>query len=433
MDQSPVAEGVPTAPVGVPADTKAPRARRVRGVLAIVFVVLTAIAVLATTLSVWSRRTILNNDEFTSTIHDVVDDPRISDALARYVTDQVTAAIDPQQVAQNLLPAQASALAGPLANAIDQFVFTRAQQVVSSDAFINTFTGIVSRAHAAAIRLLEDKPVSGVQVEGDRVVLNLLPAIADVLRSIGADGLVTRLQDLPAFGGDQPPPEQVQQIQSRTGRQLPENFGQITVFETDKVSQAQEALKLFNRLVILAIVLTIVLIGATLLISTNRRRTAVHLGVGVALAMALAWVVTRWAQDKLIDIVSKPRPDGIDVGAATRAATDAFLDGLRTIILVVAVLAVIAVIAGFLAGPSNTAVRIRAFTARTARAAVPEGAAARFAAAHRDGLRIAIAVLGVVLLWAIGLGVPGIVTTVVVVAGGLVAVDALAKRAPAPA
>ena len=94
------------------------RRSRARGFATGALVVVASFAVLASSLALWSRRTLLNSERFTDQVGDVIDDSRVQDALATFLTNEVVSAIDPQAVAQRLLPDQASGLAQPLAIAI---------------------------------------------------------------------------------------------------------------------------------------------------------------------------------------------------------------------------------------------------------------------------------------------------------------------------
>jgi hypothetical protein len=402
-------------------------------------VVIASFAVLASSLALWSRRTVLNSEKFADQVGDVIDDPRVQDALAAFLTNEVVTAIDPQQVAERLLPDQASALARPLAVSLEQLVRRQADELVSSADFQDRFVGLVERAHRAALQLLEGNEVRGVSIQGDEVIINLVPVIADLLRRIGADGLVDRLATLPAFGGDEPPSEQVQAIVDRTGIQLEPDFGQFTVFSSTALTDAQNALELFKKLTVLLVIVTALIIAATIALSPTRRRTIVQLGIGVAAAMVLAYVIVRWVQNRLVDRVAEARSDradGVDVVGATKAITGAFIDNLGLVVIVVTVLGIAAAFVAFIVGPSSTAVSIRGHASQLAGRASTSGASSKsgeFIQTHRDGLRFTVVIAALVVLLWLGLSLGGLITALLVAAIGLLAIDwFVRRRQPAP-
>ena len=127
--------------------------------------------------------------------------------------------------------------------------------------------------------------MAGFELQNGTVVLNTLPIVADVLRLLGADGLVDRAAQLPAFGGDEPPPEQIQRLADALGIEIPPDFGQIEVFSSDDLQSAQDALELFRQLVVAILVATLLLVVLALVVSTRRWRTVAQLGIGVAAGM----------------------------------------------------------------------------------------------------------------------------------------------------
>ena len=112
---------------------------------------------------------------------------------------------------------------------------------------------------------------------------------------------------------------------TRSGRDLPDDFGQLVVYQSDRIAQAQASLEQAQRAVVFAkratwvvIALTVVLLVAALLVAADRWRAAFMLGLGVIVAM----VITRGAVERVVaaapDLAEKP---------AGRAAIDSIVGG----------------------------------------------------------------------------------------------------------
>ena len=209
-------------------------------------------------------------------------------------------------------------------------------------------TQIVERAHSRAMDLLQGDGLSGAisAVDGE-VTVNLLPLIGRGL---------TRLQDLgyfddleiPDLSAEGDPDAQIAELEQATGRDLPDDFGQLVVYQSAQLADrqaslesAQQALALAKRAVWVLVMLTTVLLVATVLVARNRWRAALWLGLGGVVAMVITRSVVHRVMEEAPEIAAEP---------GGRAAISAIVDGASTslrrlaaVILVVA--AAVAVLA----------------------------------------------------------------------------------------
>ena len=174
--------------------------------------------------------------------------------------------------------------------------------------------------------------------------------------------------------------------------------------------EAKQALRLFNDLVILAIVLTAVLVAAALLVSVRRRRTALWLGLGSLFAFVAARVIEAQLEKAVVDAVKTQGG-----AAVARSVLSSAVESLNGFFVWVAVAGAIVAVAAVLAGRPSWLEAIGRGVAQLFGVAsdlsTPDTGAGRWMAAHLDLLRIAgIAVAVVVLLF-----VTGSLTAVIVV------------------
>ena len=123
-------------------------------------------------------------------------------------------------------------------------------------------------------------------------------------------------------------PQQVADIEAALGRQLPDDFGQLVVYQSDQIAEAQsslqraqEAAAFARRAFWVVIALTVVLLVAAVVVAADRWRAALFLGLGVVATM----VLLRSAVDRVVE----QAPDVADRPGA-RAAIASIVGGAAT-------------------------------------------------------------------------------------------------------
>ena len=411
------------------------RKGRVRGVLAVVGVVMSCVLLLAACLGVFARRSFLKTDNFSNRAGELIDDPGVQSALSAYLTEQLNQLIDPQAILQDALPDRAQILAIPLSGAVEGFIGDQVSTFVASDTFAQLWKTAVSTAHREVVRVLEgDTPL--LEESNDQIVINLLPVINSVLAQIGEQSpdIFGRSVDLPTITVDDVPDAAREAIGDALGITLDDNFGTFTVYDDGALSSAQEAVSLADKLVWVLVVLAPLAILATLAVSPRRRRTLLQLTVGIALSMVLLRRLVFLFQKDLLDYVRIERNV-----PAVEATSQAFLDPLTNAALWVGIGALVIAAIATLTGPYPWAVRLRrgvVDTGRTVGTAVVNGsqdpATIEWVGANIDRLRIGGAVVGLVLLWWLDLSWLGLLLLALLVGAYELVVHRLAEQAGEP-
>jgi phosphoglycerol transferase MdoB-like AlkP superfamily enzyme len=242
-------------------------------------------------------------------------------------------------------------------------------------------------------------------------------------------GLFGGRLDIPPVTDDAgDPSQQIQQLAERLGRELPPDFGQIPVFTSDSLEEAQQALKLVRRGAILLLIVTLILVVVTILLSTNRWRTVAQLGIGLAIAMLVMIFVARWVDRRIKDIITNP-----DAVPSARAITQVFTDSLQSVAVLLLVIGIVVALVGFVFGRSDAAARVRASAARTAAragGAVSTGSPfTAFVVGHAAAVRLGAVAIGAVILWWSGFSTGGAVVALIVTAVLLLVIELLIRRA----
>jgi hypothetical protein len=377
---------------------------RGRSIAAGVVGVLAVVCLLATTIAVWARVTLFNSDKVASIVGDALAQPDVDAALAEYITTQLFTAVDVDAAVSNVLPSSLTRLEPAIAGGIETVVERGLTTALGTEEVQELLTNLVRRAHEAAMRLLQgDGLVDGISVVNGEVQLNLLPLFARALTLLQNVGLFSNVQ-VPDLTRSGDPSEQIAELESALDRDLPPDFGQLVVYQSDRLADAQaslqsaqDALAFAKRAMWALIGLTIVLIVVALLLARNRWRAALLLGLGAIVAMILARTAINRVVDEAPDLVTS---------AGARAAVSSIVGDIgaslrRTVGLVLVVAALVALIALF-----------RRHWRRS------------------DLVAVGAVVAGIVVLGLLGLTIGGLVLAIV--AAGVV-VFALNRWWPAPA
>jgi hypothetical protein len=380
------------------------RAVRTRGVVAVALVVVTSILFTVSVTAVWARRNALNTDRYVQTIGPVAQDVRVQRALARYITDQAMSAIDPEELFKSALPERGQILAAPLTSALRGFVNDRVDAFLATDTFSRLWVQINEVAHERVVDVLNGDLPPSLQVQGNDVVVNVIPVLNQVLARIGeaSPEIFGRTVNLPTVTVDEIPQDAIQKVERALGRDLPENFGQFTVFDASKLQQVQDTVALFNKLVVVAVILAVVLFALTLWVSPRRRRTLLQLMVGIALGIVIIRRLGLRLEDDVVELVKPENRDAVQV--IVGAFVSSLLDATAWILGIAAVIAAVAL----LTGPYGWARALRRGTVSGAQAAVgaarsainrqPDDPVVAWVGAHREVLQAGGIVVGILAL-----------------------------------
>jgi hypothetical protein len=321
---------------------------RARSIVAGVLGVLAILVLIVTTVAVWARATAFNSEKVAGIVGDAIAEPEVQAALADYVTEQVFTAVDVDAVLSSVLPDALTRLQPVIAAGAQTAVDRGLTRLLASPDVQALLEEVVERAHSRAMQLLEgDGLVDGITVVDGQVTVNLLPLIGRGIAQLQNLGLFSDLE-LPELTASGDPDEQIAELSSATGRDLPPDFGQLVVYESDRLADAQASLESAQRIVVLAkravwvlVGLTVVLIAATILVARRRWRATLLLGVGGAAAMILTRAAVRRVVDEAPELAVRP---------GGRAAIDAIVSGASTGLLRLAGLFLLLAIAATVLG-----------------------------------------------------------------------------------
>jgi hypothetical protein len=374
--------------------------RRVRRTIAAVLAGLTAVLLVLSVVATWTSRTALDTDKFVDRVGPVVQDPTVRAAVATELGDELVKVLDLQNRITPVLPDNLRFIAGPLSSGANNYVRQAVTKFVDSDAFVQLWYTALRVAHTQVVHALTGSSKS-VQVVNGKIVINLIAVIGQVVDQLQSD--------LPALIGtavaqhipDNLPLDQIRNlVQNVLGVQLPADFGMIPVMDASTLEAAKTGVKVVNLSVILVLLLSLAAFVLALVVSVDRRRTLVQIGLATAVLTVIVFFVARTFTDQAVNGVgdSTLRP------AVTAAVRELFssLRGWAWLLLWSSL--VLAAVA-YLVGPGRGARAIRGWavgagrwTSRQARTVRENEGWATWTARYLDPLRIGGAVVALVLL-----------------------------------
>ena len=391
-----------------------PKPRQGRRWLSITCAVLAGIMLLASVVTVWARRTMLNTDQYVATIAPLAEDEDIQNAVAARVTDAVAEELDFESIAEEALPEDAAVLAGPIASGAESLVNEVVVGVVQTQAFERIWEDANRLAHESVVKILTGDSDEGdlVSTAEGKIVLDLAPLADQVLELLGD-----------TFGTDL--------TSSVDTEDLPIEF---TLVESADLADAQDALKLFDTISWLTLILAVAFLVGAVLLAEQRRLGVRRLGLAIVISMVLAGLMYTFARNEYVSGVAElPNPD------AAKAVFDILTRFLQRAIRALLVLGVLTLIGVWVTGPSGTAAKVRAWwdtllgRASDAGADREVGPVPLWVEAHERSLQIGVAVLTVLMIatWTrpTGLVILFIAIVALLIAAGIRLVAEVARRA----
>lgn len=263
--------------------------RRGRRFATSVLTILACIGMLASTLGIWVNRTVFDAQRFSRTAAAAMTDPVVATALSDYIADQVLLVADERLALEERTPRLLRPLVRSTQEGLHDTISERAAELLASDGAETLLREALVRAHHVFMQVLDG--------HGDIVRLNLLPFISSALIALQDRSILPASLRIPEFSERGDPQEQIAELERIARHPLPATFGQLVIYRGDAASKAgpmvvtaRYAIEVFHRALWGIIGVTAALVLAALAVSARRRRTVVHLGLGLAAATLAAGI-----------------------------------------------------------------------------------------------------------------------------------------------
>ncbi len=388
------------APTAAPAPRTPPPSNtvaRVRSLTVGLAFFLTCLSLVLATTTWWIHDTVLDTDHFVAVTAPLVDDPAVQEQLVTITTTQLNEALD----------------LGP----IGSYVVTGiSREVYASDAFASLWERAMRQVHGRIVAVLKgDAPI--VQTADGQIVLNAFPlynAVAERVNGLNID-IAGRTIQVPTLTNPEDAEASRAELSTALGRQLSPTFGTVPIADATKLETAQRYMRLFDALVIVLFVITILLGVLTIVLARRRITMVALLGLGVLVSLLAARLIVNSAANDLSTAISTGGPGAIIGGQIVLDLANSYRQFARGVLLIGLIAAAAATAAVWL-------IERRAGT--TTASGVP--------ASVVDGWFLALAGLVVALVALLVVGLTGPTLAVVAIAWVIWLFAVLRSRRPAP-
>ena len=401
--------------LAVPVETtKAPGQGRRWG--SIICAVVGAIILPFAVLTVWTRNTLLDTDQYVETVAPLAQNEDIQEAISFRVTEAIAEAADFRKLAEDTLPPEAAILAGPIESGARNLIQQVVDELLSTDAFARVWEDVNRIGHQNLVLVLTGEGNESVETDGGRVVLKLGPFAEEVVKEL--DNL------LGSEFADSVPTDRLD--------------AEFVIVDSDDLADVQGALRLLDAMSWITVILAIALLLAAVLLAEKRRLGFRRLGIALVVPTVITLLLYSWARGQYVGALP---PDVHNPDAAT-AFFDIMTRFIPRALRAILVLGVIVLIGVWVTGPSKWATEVRSWwdsllgRASDATGEGEAGAIPQWVAAHQKTLYIATGVLGVLalVLWTrpTGLVVLFLVVVFLLIIGGIRLIAEVGRRAVAP-
>ena len=309
-----------------------------RGLLVWSLLGLATILLFVSSLTVWSKRQLLNNQAWADTSSQLLANDEVRGAVAQKLSDALFQRVDIEAQLRERLPPRSQGAAPALAAALQNTVGpAAADRLLQRPKVQALWENANKRAHAAVVRVLEGKDLGrngNISTANGEVTLDLRPAITRLATRLGVEDKLKANAD--------------------------PNAGQLVIMKSSQLSAAQTAVKTLKALSSLLVILVVALYALAIYLARGRRRLLLGatggslVFVGLVLASLRRFVGTA-VVDSLVKTEANKHPVSVIWGLETSV--------MRDIAVILVVYGVLVLLATVVAGPNRAAVAVRRWLA----------------------------------------------------------------------
>lgn len=321
--------------------------RRSRRWLTWVALLLTCVTAVTATTALWTHRTLLDTNTFVDNVAEpIIDDPAVTTAASIGLTDRIFDALDIQGRLEEILPDLLDFIAGSIEASLRNRVQERLDAALKSDEVRTAWLAATRFSHERVLAIVRGD--SDVIISEDGTVYVDMRGLVEIaLRTLQDAGVIDSSLTIPDFTEFETPERIQAWLEENLGLEPGTDILLVPVAETDAIETARVLLRVFDIVVVVLIISTILLGILTLAIALDRRRATVQLAIGLAISFAVAYLAIGAAQEWLIGQLTRGT-----LGTIGRATIESTLTDLASWTeVLVGIALVVAVVAYFLSGP----------------------------------------------------------------------------------
>src|SRR2546423_4275899 len=304
-----------------------------RGVLVWGLFVLATILMFVSSLTVWSKRQLLDDQAWADSSTQLLANDEVRGAIAQKLSDALFQRVDVEAQLRERLPrAQGAApvLAATLQNTVGP---AAADRLLQRPRVQTLWQNANKRAHAGVLKVLEGKDLGkneNISTANGEVTLDLRPAIARLATRLG--------------------------VQDKLKPNADPNAGQLVILKSSQLSAAQTAVKILKALSSLLLIAVVALYALAIYLAQGRRRLLLGAtGASLVLVGLVIASLRRFLGGAIVDALVKTEANKQPVRVIWSLETSV----MRDIAIILVVYGALVLLATVLAGPNRPAVAVR--------------------------------------------------------------------------
>jgi len=322
------------------ADGRQKSGRSARRWISVILAVVAAVVVPLAALTVWTQRTVLDTDQYVDTVGPLARDEAVQNRVAEVLTTEINAQVDFESLLEETLDEAGlpddlreplGVLVGPLAGGAESIVERVVSEIVRSDAFAELWEEANRAGHEVVVAVLTGEGADNIETDGGRIRLTF-------------DGLLEQANGI---------------IEGILGPDLTERLGledvetEVVLLESDDLAAAQELVDLLDTLSWFVPLIALLLLALVIIVSNDRRLGVRRAGLAILISSLLTLA--------LLAFVRNRAGGAAEDEAAARAVIDQLLTFLLQELRALVVLGAVLLFGAWLAGPTSTAGKVRAW------------------------------------------------------------------------
>jgi hypothetical protein len=285
-----------------------------------VLIVLGSLLAFLSVFAIWTERQALDTSEWVNTSGRLIQNPKIREAVSKYLIDQLYENVDVEKELSEKLPGDTKELAGPISGGLRQVAGSGAEKVLESSTAQELWKNANKTTHEQLLEVLEEKEGTLATEEG-KVSLDLGSLATNIADQVGINANL-------------------------------EDAGQITILRSDQLKTAQDIVVAIKGLALILSLLTFLCFGFAIYLSRESRWvTVLYCGIGL-IAAGFAVIVFREVAG---GIVVGQLVEEESVKPAAEAAWSIGTSLMTSIATTVIIIGVLFGVAGWLASPTGSA------------------------------------------------------------------------------
>src|SRR3954470_3901842 len=245
-------------------------------------IVVASLIGLASILTTWVHRQMLDNQSWKDASARVIENPQVQNALSVYLVNQLYDNVDVASGLQQRLPDNLKPLAPSVAAALRQPATDGVKRLLDAPRVQQLWINASAAGHEKLVNVLENKTGHGISTGNGVVTLNLSELVTEIGTQLG----------LPASALAKIPPD----------------TGVITVMRSDQLSAAQTAVQGVRVLSTALLVLVLAFFALAIYLARGeRRQTLRNIGFAFILVGLSVLVVRRVAGNVAVDALTAPQ------------------------------------------------------------------------------------------------------------------------------